>query len=122
MKYRHMPSIVSVIEMAHVNSKYNTKKSSINKKWTRFLKNNKLFDEYMIYLGGDNAIGVEPNSYKELSNICHNLSGRKYEVKGSYGKYVEVDWNKIFREFMSQTIKWYNIKERFLYAINKGYE
>ena len=119
MKYRHMPSIVSVIEMAHANSKYNTKKSAVNKKWTRFLKNKKLFDEYMIYLGGDNAIGVEPNSYKELSNVCHNLSGRKYEVNG---KYIYVDWNDAFTQFMRETIKWYNIKEKFLYALNNGYK
>lgn len=122
MKYRHMPSIVSVIEMAHTNSKYNTGKSAINKKWTRFLKNRKLFDEYMIYLGGDNAIGVEPNSYKELSNICHNLSGRKYEVKGTLGKYIHVDWNVVFDQFVRETIKWYNVKERFLYALNNGYK
>lgn len=121
MKYRKIPSITSVIEMAHTNSKYNTRKSAINKKWTRFLKNKKLFDEYMIYLGGDNAIGVEPTTYKELSNVCHNLSGRKYEVNDTRGKYIYVDWNIVFGDFVKESIKWYNIKEKFLYIVNKGY-
>lgn len=121
MKYRHMPSIVSVIEMAHVNSKYNTKKSAVNKKWVRFLKNRKLFDEYMIYLAGEDAIGVEPKSYKELSNICHNISRCIYELRGSK-KSIHVVWTDVFKDFMEETIKWYNIKEKFLYAINNGYK
>lgn len=122
MIYHSMPSTKKILEMAHFNSRYNTKKSKVNKKWTRFLKNRKLFDEYMVYLASKNVIGIEPNTYKELSNVCHNLSRRKYEVKGSYGKYVEVDWNELFRRFMKETIKWYNVKEKLLYAINKGYQ
>ena len=121
MKELKAKSVVATIEMAHINSKYNTKKSSVNKKWMRFLKNHKLFDEYMVYLAGQDAVGVEPNSYKELSNICHNISGRRYEVRGGR-KPIHVVWTDVFKEFTNETIKWYNLKEIFLYIINNGYK
>lgn len=121
MKDLKAKSVVATLTMAHANSKYNTKKSNVNKKWVRFLKNRKLFDEYMVYLAGQDAIGVEPKSYKELSNICHNISGRRYEVHG-VRKPIHVVWTDVFEEFTKETIKWYNFKEVFLYMINNGYK
>jgi hypothetical protein len=121
MKELKAKSVVATIEMARANSKYNTRKSNVNKKWVRFLKNRKLFDEYMVYLAGEDAIGVEPKSYKELSNICHNISGRRYEVRGGH-KPIHVVWTDVFKDFMDETIKWYNIKEIFLYMVNNRYE
>ena len=114
-------SVAATIEMAHANSKYNTRKSSVNRKWTRFLKNRKLFDEYMVYLAGQDAIGVEPMSYKELSNICHNMNGRRYFIDGSHS-HVNIAWTDVFKEFAKESIKWYNFKEGFLYMINNGYK
>ena len=114
-------SVTTIVDMAHRNSKYNTKKSSINRKWIRFLKNHKLFDEYMVYLAGHDAIGVEPKTYKQVANICHNIAGRKYEVKESEAC-IRVDWIAVFKEFAEESIKWYNLKEILLYMINNGYK
>ena len=121
MIYRSMPSTKKILEMAHFNSHFNTKKSKVNKKWTRFLKNKKLFDEYMVYLAGKEAIGVEPNTYKELANVCHNLNGRTYNIPNSIHR-MKVDWEVVFDDLIRETIKWYNIKEVVLYMVNNGYK
>jgi hypothetical protein len=121
MKDLNAKSVVATLTMAHANSKYNTRKSTVNKKWVRFLKNRKLFDEYMVYLAGQDAVGVEPKSYKELSNICHNISRRRYFINGG-NRHINVEWTDVFEEFTKETIKWYNFKEVFLYAINNGYK
>ena len=121
MKSLKAKSVNVIVDMAHRNSKYNTKKSTINRKWIGFLKNRKLFDEYMVYLAGHDAIGVEPKTYKQVANICHNLAGRKYEV-GDSSAWVRVDWKEVFHEFADETIKWYNLKQLTLYIINGGYE
>lgn len=120
MKYLRGKTVSATIDMAYANSKYNTKKSTINKKWVRFLKNRKLFDEYMVYLAGHEAVGVEPRSYRHVANICRNMSDRKYEMKG--GKTVRVDWMKVFEDFADENIKWYHFRQRFLYMVNGGYK
>ena len=120
MKYLRGKTVSATIDMAYANSKYNTKKSSINKKWVRFLKNRKLFDEYMIYLAGHEAIGVEPRTYKHIANICHNMVGRQYQMKG--GKDVYVNWRRVFEDFADENIKWYHFRQRFLYLVNGGYK
>jgi len=112
---------LEIIDRARRNSRYNTKKSKINKKWTRYLKNNKLFDEYMVYLANNNAAGVEPHTYKQLSNVCHNLSHSKYHF-GDREKILMVDWVGEFKKFAWKSIKWYDIKNIFLYCINGGYK
>jgi len=116
---RALPSI-SIIEQARNNSKYNTRKSSINKKWTRYLKNKKLFDEYMVYLAGHDAIGVEPRTYKQVSNICYNMNGKAFNVLGCKGgtKSIIVDWIDEFRQFFKENVKWYDIKNKIWYALN----
>lgn len=121
MKMLESISTLKLIEQAHVNSKYNTKKSKLNKKWVRFLKNKKLFDEYMVYLGNHDAIGVEPKTYKQISNVCHNLANREFGVRGSRAV-IRVDWVSVFKQFCDETIKWYDLKNTFLYIINNGYE
>ena len=120
MKILKAKSVSTILEMAHRNSKFNTKKSHINRKWIRFLKNRKLFDEYMVYLAGHDAIGVEPKTYKQVANICHNLGRYKYEVRNS-SAIIRVDWENVFQEFAEETIKWYNLKQAALYIINDGY-
>lgn len=122
MRFLKSMSITAVIEQAQSNSKYNTGKSKLNKQWIRFLKNKKLFDEYMIYLGNHNAIGVEPKTYKQISNICHNLSGKGYSVHGNDKASIRVNWVSVFKEFCEDNIKWYHIKDTILYTINNGYE
>ena len=113
-----------IIGMAIINSKYNTKKSRINKKWTRYLKNNKLFDEYMVYLSNNKVVGVEPKTYKQLSNLCYNLNRQSFFVEDEnfIAHYIKVDWVNEFNKFAWKSIKWYDIKNVLLYWINGGYK
>lgn len=113
-------SSVRIVEMAKNNSKFNTRKSKVNKKWTRYLKNKKLFDEYMVYLANNNAAGAEPHTYKQLSNVCHNLSKKHFHV-GDFRNTIVVDWVDEFKKFAWKSIKWYDLKNIFLYMVNKGY-
>ena len=115
---RIMP-VNRIIDMALANSKYNTKKSKVNKKWVKFLKRKKLFDEYMIYLAGHNSIGVEPRTYRELSNICYNMMGVYYITNKAH---LNVNWVKLFEEFLNENLKWYNIKEIILYLYHNKYK
>lgn len=114
---------IAIIEMARKNSKFNTKKSSVNKKWTRYLKNNKLFDEYMVYLSNNDVAGVEPKTYKQLSNLCHNLNKSSFFVTDEHriAHHIKVDWVNEFAKFAWKSIKWYDIKNMFLYWVNDGY-
>ena len=103
------------------------KKSKLNKKWIRFLKNKKLFDEYMIYLASFHVVGVEPCTYKQLSILCYNLSTNcvyiEQRVSGRYTRTpVKINWYNEFREFAWESIKWYDLKNIFLYAIHNGYK
>ena len=115
MKFHKAHSSVTIVEQAMKNSKYNTRKSEINKKWTRYLKNRKLFDEYMVYLAGHDAIGVEPKTYKQICNICYNLNGNAYEVKQGHRK-IMVDWINEFCHFFKETVKWYDLKNKIWFA------
>lgn len=112
-----------MISMARANSKYNTRKSKLNKKWTRYLKNNKLFDEYMIYLSNNGVAGVEPKTYKQLANLCYNLNKKAFYVKDAnyISHHIVVDWINEFHKFAWNSIKWYDIKNMFFYWLNDGY-
>ena len=113
----------AIIEMAIANSKYNKRKSTLNKKWTRYLKNNKLFDEYMVYLSNNNVAGVEPYTYRQLSNLCHNLNKKSFFVEDEkwITHIIKVDWVNEFYKFAWKSIKWYDVKNVLLYWINGGY-
>lgn len=111
--------MLDLIEQARNNSKYNTRTSKLNKKWVRFLKNKKLFDEYMVYLGNNNAIGIEPKTYRQISNVCHNLGGKTYHINNVT---IRVNWRQTFEEFCEETIKWYDVKNIVLYIVNNGYK
>ena len=118
MRAQRSISSLAIIDMAIGNAKYNTRKSEINRKWIRYLKNRKLFDEYMVYLGNNNAAGAEPKTYRQLSNVCHNLSKTVYHVEGLH---IQVNWVEEFKKFAWKSIKWYDVKNMFLYVINNGY-
>lgn len=118
MLYKKSISSLDILQMAINHSKYNTRKSKVNRKWTRYLKNNKLFDEYMIYLANHNAAGAEPHTYEQLSNICHNLMTECYYFNE---RPIIVDWVDEFRKFAWESIKWYDAKNILLYIINNGY-
>lgn len=115
-------SALSIINMARMNYHYNTKTSKLNKKWSRYLKNHKLFDEYMVYLSNFNVVGVEPKTYKQLSILCYNLSKHSFYTLGRDSKHhIVVDWELEFRNFAWKSIKWYDFKNIILYLVNNGY-
>jgi hypothetical protein len=70
------------------------------------------------YLANQNAAGAEPQTYRQLSNVCHNLARECYHVDGLY---IQVDWVEEFKKFAWDSIKWYDIKNIFLYIVNNGY-
>ena len=126
MSFKKSIPALAIINMARKNSQFNTKTSKINRKWTRYLKLNKLFDEYMVYLSNYDAVGAEPNTYKELSNLCYNLDRHTFYMENPDRwdcdvEYIRVNWKDVFRKFAWDSIKWYDLKNIFLYAINKGY-
>lgn len=119
-KFEDILPTISIVEQARKNSRYNTRKSELNKKWTRYLKNRRLFDEYMVYLAGYDAIGVEPKSYKQISNICYNMNGKSFNVPSSFGKCISVDWINEFKKFFKENVKWYEFKHKLWFAANFG--
>ena len=95
------------------SSKYRTNESSLYKKWLKFLKYEKLYGDYVIYLSYYDGCGVNPKNYRQLSNLCYNISKSPL---------FPIDWQKVFTKFAHDSIKWYNIKDMFLYKINNGYK
>ena len=69
----------------------------------------------MIYLASFHAVGVEPCTYKQLSNVCYNLSNGSsdYIVYGE--RTIFVDWIEQFKSFAWDSIKWYDLKNIGLY-------
>ena len=121
MKNNRYVKTKHIIELAVKNSIYIKKQSKVNKKWCRFLKNNGLFDEYMIYLASFHAVGVEPCTYKQLSNVCYNLSNGSSDYIVYGDRIIIVDWIEQFKSFAWDSIKWYDLKNIGLYLINRGY-
>lgn len=62
--------------------------STTYKKWLRYLKKNKLFDKYMIYMDykyGDSGTYPYPSDYKELSVLVISLLSCAYiDVGNTY--------------------------------------
>ena len=111
-----------IIASAIGSSQYCKGNSKLNKKWCRYLKDRKLFDDYMIYLANRKAVGTEPETYQELSNICYNLCAEDYRVYGDNGiNEINVNWVCVFKDFAWNSIKWYDIKNIYLYIKNNGY-
>ena len=118
---RRSISFKTILGLARRDSIYGKKTSELNKKWVRYLKNRKLFDEYMVYLANHDAVSVEPFTYLQLSNICYNMSKFDLEVGTKNRIKLNVDWIEEFHKFARKNIKWYDIKHIFLYAIHGGY-
>lgn len=123
MLTRKSISYLEIIDIAKRTRAYSTLRGNLNKKWVRYLKNKKLFDEYIIYLSNYAAVGVEPMSYKELSNLCYNLDRYTFYMQNNDDDItlINVNWKEEFCNFAWKSIKWYDIKNIFLYIVNKGY-
>lgn len=92
--------------------------STIYKKWLRYLKNNKLFDEYMIYMyymySSENSYPC-PRNYEELSKLAHSLQSFGL-ISVGYSS-IHISWYKEFLKFVKETVQWWNfyIKTKFLW-------
>ena len=120
MKIFNALTSIAIVEQAIKNSRYNTRTSSLNRKWIKFLKNKKLFDEYMIYLAVHDAVGIEPKTYKQIFNVCHNLDGKgiKFSRNNDYFKVISINWKEEFNSFFLETVKWYDFKNKLWFAKN----
>lgn len=120
MKIFNAITSIAIVEQAIKNSRYNTRTSSLNRKWIKFLKNKKLFDEYMIYLAVHDAVGIEPKTYRQIFNVCRNLDGKgiRFNRKDDYFKVISINWKEEFNSFFLETVKWYDFKNKLWFAKN----
>lgn len=91
--------------------------STVYKKWLRYLKRNKLFDEYMIYMDykyGDSGIYPYPSGYKELAALANSLQACIYIDVGN--TFIRIHWYLEFLKFTKESVQWWNfyIKTKFL--------
>lgn len=79
-----------IINLLNSSTRKNKPKSvsTTYKKWLRYLKKNKLFDKYMIYMDykyGDSGTYPYPSDYKELSVLVISLLSCAYiDVGNTY--------------------------------------
>lgn len=109
-----------IINLLNSSTKKNKPKSvsATYKKWLRYLKKNKLFDKYMIYMDykyGDSGTYPYPSDYKELSVLVISLLSCAYIDVGN--TYIHVPWYSEFLKFTKESVQWWNfyIKTKFLW-------
>lgn len=113
-----------IINLLNSSTRKNKPKSvsTTYKKWLRYLKKNKLFDKYMIYMDykyGDSGTYPYPSDYKELSVLVISLLSCAYiDVGNTYiHTYIHVPWYSEFLKFTKESVQWWNfyIKTKFLW-------
>ena len=92
--------------------------STVYKKWLRYLKRNKLFDEYMIYMDykyGGRGTYPHPSDYEELAELANSLQACGYvDVENTF---IRIYWYSEFLKFTKESVQWWNfyIKAKFLW-------
>jgi len=92
--------------------------STVYKKWLRYLKKNKLFDEYMIYMDykyGSRGTYPNPRNYEELAELANSLQACGYvDVENTF---IHIYWHSEFLKFTKESVQWWNfyIKSKFLW-------
>lgn len=92
--------------------------STVYKKWLRYLKKNKLFDEYMIYMDykySGRGTYPYPSDYEELAELANSLQSCCYIDVGN--TYIRIPWYTEFLKFAKESVQWWNfyIKAKFLW-------
>lgn len=109
-----------IVRLLNSSTRKNQPKSvsTVYKKWLRYLKRNKLFDEYMIYMdykysGRDTY--PYPSDYEELAALVNSLQACGYIDVGN--TYIRVCWYSEFLKFTKESVQWWNfyIKAKFLW-------
>lgn len=109
-----------IVDLLNSSTRKNQPKSvsTTYKKWLRYLKKNKLFDEYMIYMDykyGDRGTYPHPSDYEELAALSNSLQACGYIDVGN--TYIHVCWHSEFLKFTKESVQWWNfyIKAKFLW-------
>lgn len=89
--------------------------SKLNQKWLRYLKRNKLYDEYLVY-SNCTFEGSFPliDNYESLLMMCHKLNTRS--VGTSRLLSVSVNWIKIFGGFLKEDLPWWDFLNKHKYG------
>ena len=91
--------------------------SELYKRWLRYLKNNKLFDEYMICMDdlyGRRGTYPTADSYGELWTLTERLYGCMVRIK--YRTIVHVNWPQKFKQFVRECSRWWEFYARMKYS------
>jgi len=92
--------------------------SDTYKKWLRYLKRNKLFDEYMIYMDykyKDRGTYPHPFNYEELAALANVLQSCGWIDVGNTS--IRIHWYSEFLKFTKESVQWWNfyVKAKFLW-------
>lgn len=93
--------------------------STVYKKWLRYLKRNKLFDEYMIYMNykySGRGTYPYPSDYEELAALANSLQACGYYIDVGNTS-MRIHWYAEFLKFTKESVQWWNfyIKAKFLW-------
>lgn len=109
-----------IVRLLNSSTRKNQPKSvsTVYKKWLRYLKKNKLFDEYMIYMDykyNDRGTYPYPSDYEELAELANSLQACGYIDIGH--RYIKIPWYTEFLKFTKESVQWWNlyIKSKFLW-------
>lgn len=109
-----------IVDLLNSSTRKNQPKSvsTTYKKWLRYLKKNKLFDEYMFYMNykyGDRDTYPYPSSYEELSALANSLQACSYIDVGN--TFIHIYWYSEFLKFTKESVQWWNfyIKSKYLW-------
>lgn len=109
-----------IVRLLNSSTRKNQPKSvsTVYKKWLRYLKKNKLFDEYMIYMDykyNDRGTYPYPSDYEELAELANSLQACGYIDVGN--TFIRIHWHSEFLKFTKESVQWWNfyIKAKFLW-------
>lgn len=109
-----------IVRLLNSSTRKNQPKSvsTVYKKWLRYLKKNKLFDEYMIYMDykySDSGTYPYPSDYEELAELAILLQACGYIDVGY--RHIKIPWYTEFLKFTKESVQWWNlyIKSKFLW-------
>ena len=83
--------------------------SNLYKEWLRYLKNNKLFDEYMIYMDevyGHKGTYPNADNYSELDILTKKLGSNGIIVGNTS---ICINWPQEFKRFVQENARWWEI-------------
>ena len=109
-----------IVSLLNSSTRKNQPKSvsTVYKKWLRYLKRNKLFDEYMIYMdyrySGKDTYPY-PSDYEELATLTNALQACGWIGVGN--TFICIYWRSEFLKFTKESVQWWNfyIKAKFLW-------